>query len=190
MENENKQAEQTATAESTEATTENKELETENVDTDSTSGTAKFTQAQVDEMISKRLARETKKFEKKLLEVQAKKGTEPTDAEKITDLENQLKNSNKEILKYKLSKFATEAKVKAGRAEAFSRLVDLSDVDTTDDEAIKEAVLEAVKAYPEFVDAKSETEETKGFIKAGAENKTLTEEQKMRDQVRKAFGLK
>jgi hypothetical protein len=191
MENENvKGAEQTAENESTETTQNEDATQTENENSDST-GEAKFTQAQVDDLIAKRLARETKKFEKKLLEVQKKSETEPSDAEKITDLEKKLSERNAEILKYKLAKYAAEANVKAGRADAFSRLVDLTDVDITDDDALKDAIADAVKQYPEFLNATDNgADTTKGYIKAGAEKKDLTEEEKLRQQVRQALGLK
>ena len=191
MENENVNAEQTANENVNQENENGKATETENVNSNSTSE-AKFTQAQVDDLIAKRLARETKKFEKKLEEAKKSNGTEPTDAEKITDLQNKLNESQKVILKYKLAKFSADANVKADRAEAFSRLIDLTDVDLSDDEALKDAVAETAKAYPEFLGKQNENSanETKGFIKAGAEKKDLTEEEKMRNQIRKAFGLK
>lgn len=157
---------------------------------------AKFTQAQVDELIAKRLSRETKKFEKKLLEAQTSASQEnPSDEEKIKKLEDDLASKDKEILNYKLAKIATELKVKPERIDAFLKLTDLGDIDVTDAEELKEALEKTSKDYPEFLitgeaPVKGEPEAKQGHIKAGVEKTEVSESDKLKEQIYTGLGLK
>lgn len=150
-----------------------------------------FTQAEVDELIQKRIARELKKFDKKLAEA-AKPTEEQVNLEdenkKLKDL---LSSQNKQILNYEATKIASTLNVKADRLEAFLRLADLSGVELDDKgtykDEIKEALESVAKDYPEFLNV-VEKKET-GAIKVGAAPSQLSAEDILRQQIEKGMGL-
>lgn len=150
-----------------------------------------FTQAEVDELIQKRIARELKKFDKKLAEA-AKPTEEQVNLEdenkKLKDL---LSSQNKQILNYEATKIAGTLNVKADRLEAFLRLADLSGVELDDKgtykDEIKEALESVAKDYPEFLNV-VEKKET-GAIKVGAAPSQLSAEDILRQQIEKGMGL-
>lgn len=148
---------------------------------------AKFTQSQVDELIAKRLQRETKKFEKKLEEA---KNPQPDLAaeELVEQLKKDLAARDGEILSYKLAKLASEANIRPERADAFIRLLDVKDIDTSDADALKDLIADAAKQYPEFT--KAPAEPNPGYVKAGVEKSIVSEDEKIKDQIYAGLGLK
>lgn len=143
-----------------------------------------FTQAELDEIITKRLAR-VKQPE-----------TKETDNAKLTELQDALNAQYKKVMKYETEKIAGTLNFKPERLEAVLKLADLSDIKinkngefSSDD--IK-AKLEKVAAdFPEFVtEVKEIKEENKGFIKAGVETSEIDKQEEILNQIRKGFGLK
>ena len=150
-----------------------------------------FTQAEVDELIQKRIARETKKFEKKLTEA-VKPSTEQISLEEQnTSLKNTIASLNKQILAYEAGKIASGLNIKSDRLDAFLRLADLSDVELDDKGTYKDEIKEKIEAlaadYPEFV-IPTKTEE-KGYIKVGSAPAEVDQVELLRQQIEKGMGL-
>ena len=133
-----------------------------------------FTQAELDAAIEKRLQREKKKAEK--------------EAAKIAE---EAKAKDKRIIKHESEKVAKEIGIDDDFIEAALALADFSEIELdnngeVDADELKEALKSVIDKYPKFLAKK---EETKGFIKAGAEPKTETAVDKIEEQIRKAMGL-
>ena len=145
-----------------------------------------FTQADLDAAIEKRLQRERKKAEKEAAKAEAK-----DDSEEIKTLKELLKAKDKRIIKHESEKVAKEIGIDDDFIEAALALADFSEIELdnngeVDADELKEALKSVIDKYPKFLAKK---EETKGFIKAGAEPKTETAVDKIEEQIRKAMGL-
>lgn len=168
------------------------EVKTEEVATEDKSTSEKtFTQSEVDELIQKRIARETKKFEKKIAEAQKPTEEQISAEEEITNLKNLIASQNKQILNYEAGKIASTLNVRSDRMDAFLRLADLSEIELDDQGTYKDEIKEKIEAlaaeYPEFI--KVEEKKEKGGIKFGAETKQQNNEAE-EALIRNAFGLK
>lgn len=145
-----------------------------------------FTQAEVDELIQKRIAREIKKYEKKL--------NQPSQEQLSLEDENKnLKDNiaslNKQILNYEAGKIAGTLNVKSDRLDAFLRLADLSQIELDSEgtykDEIKEILEGVAKEFPEFL----KITETKpvGEIKVGAAPAKLDDIELLRQQIRQGL---
>lgn len=121
----------------------------------------KLTQAEVDAIVEKRLARERKAWEKRQADEKAK--AEMDDAERAkaekAEAEKAVEEARQEVLTTKVEtaaeRYAIAAGVKADRVTKFLRLVDLDLDDLTDDgkvdgDAVKKLIDAEVAANPEF----------------------------------------
>lgn len=129
----------------------------------------KLTQAEVDAIVEKRLARERKAWEKRQADEKAK--AEMDDAERAkaekAEAEKAVEEARQEVLTTKVEtaaeRYAIAAGVKPDRVTKFLRLVDLDLDDLTDDgkvdgDAVEKLIVAEVAANPEF----------KGTSKGGA----------------------
>ena len=149
-----------------------------------------FTQAELDAAIEKRLQREKKKAEKEAAKI-AEEAKAKDDSEEIKTLKELLKAKDKRIIKHESEKVAKEIGIDDDFIEAALALADFSEIELdnngeVDADELKEALKSVIDKYPKFLAKK---EETKGFIKAGAEPKTETAVDKIEEQIRKAMGL-
>ena len=78
-----------------------------------------FTQKEVDDLIQKRIARETKKFEKKLAETNKPTEDQINLEDENKSLKEQLASLNNTILRYEAAKVASELNIKSERMDAF-----------------------------------------------------------------------
>ena len=122
----------------------------------------KYSQDDMDSAITKRVARERKKWEKD--QAEAKKKEQMTEAEKLKAAKDEAEAkaaesqtiANKKLVRADAKVAAVAAGVKAERVNRFLKLVDLSDVDVDDktgepdSDAIKAAITEALEDVPEF----------------------------------------
>ena len=150
-----------------------------------------FTQAELDAAIEKRLQREKKKAEKEAAKI-AEEAKAKDDSEEIKTLKELLKAKDKRIIKHESEKVAKEIGIDDDFIEAALALADFSEIELdnngeVDADELKAALKSVIDKYPRFLAAKKE--ETKGFIKAGAEPKTETAVDKIEEQIRKAMGL-
>jgi hypothetical protein len=151
-----------------------------------------FTQADLDAAIEKRLQREKRKAEKEAAKM-AEEAKAKDDSEEIKALKELLKAKDQRIIKHESEKVAKEMGIENDFIEAALALADFSEVELdnnggVDAEELKEALKAVIDKYPKFLAAKKE-ETTKGFIKAGVEQKNSTAVDKIEAQIRKAMGL-
>lgn len=122
----------------------------------------RFTQAQVDALIDKRIGRERSKLERDLKAMAERDGMDEAErlkAEKV-DAEKAAADARREVLVERVTtraaRSALTAGVKADRVDRFMRLVDLSDLEALtadgkpDDDAITKAVADTLADVPEF----------------------------------------
>lgn len=147
-----------------------------------------FTQAEVDELIQKRIAREVKKYEKKLNQPSQE---QISLEDENTNLKNTITSLNKQIINFEAGKIASSLNVKSERLDAFLRLADLSEIELDDKGVYKDEIKEKIESlaaeYPEFI--KDEKKEEKGFIKVGTVPTQLDQTEILRKQIEKGMGL-
>lgn len=153
----------------------------------------KYSQADIDSIIEKRLARERKKAEKEAAKVKEAEKAK-ADSDEITALKEQLKAKDQKIIKQEATKAAVEIGIDKDFIDAAVALADLTELELdnngeVDADELKEVLKSVVDKYPRFLAKKEETEVQKGFIKAGAEQKKETPVNKIEEQIRKAMGL-
>jgi hypothetical protein len=153
-----------------------------------------FTQKEVDDLIQKRIARETKKFEKKLAETNKPTEDQINLEDENKSLKEQLASLNNTILRYEAAKVASELNIKSERMDAFLKICDLSEV-TLDDKGtykdeIKDIIEAVAKEYPEFVKVEEKKEENKGFVKVGLPQTESDKTSDLRNQIYAGLGIK
>lgn len=109
----------------------------------------RFTQAEVDEMIQKRLRRERRKGgqEKAKGDDDKAKGKDDDDASKGVDVEERI---NVRLRNAEARSVARDLKVKPDRIRSVIRLADLDGIDPDDTDAIEDAIEEVLEDHPEF----------------------------------------
>lgn len=152
-----------------------------------------FTQKEVDDLIQKRIARETKKFEKKLAETAKPSENQINLEDENATLKNQIASLNKQILTYEAGKIASTLNVRNDRLDAFLRLADLSDVELDDKGTYKDEIKEKIEAlvadFPEFV--KTEDKKVGAITKIGGPEANEKSKREAEDAyIRSIFGLK
>lgn len=153
-----------------------------------------FTQKEVDDLIQKRIARETKKFEKKLAETNKPTEDQINLEDENKSLKEQLASLNNTILRYEAAKVASELNIKSERMDAFLKICDLSEV-TLDDKGtykdeIKDIIEAVAKEYPEFVKVEEKKEENKGFVKVGLPQTESDKTSDLQKQIYAGLGIK
>lgn len=183
---------------------ENKEVNlTEDVELDENTGTEataevtneekKYSQADIDAIIEKRLQRERKKAERDAAKAkEAEKAKE--DSDEINALKKLLKSKDEKIIRQEAIKTAGTMGIDADFIDAAVALADLTELELdnngeVDVDELKEALKSVIDKYPRFLAKKEEESTQKGFIKAGAEQKKETPASKIEEQIRKAMGL-
>lgn len=124
-------------------------------------GEKTLTQAEVDEIVKKRLGRERKAWEKE--QAEAAEREKMTEAERLKAEKAEAEQAaqartdaaNQRVIRAEAKAAALAAKVKPDRAKAFLKIVDLDEIEVDDDgepdsAAIKEAVKAALELMPEF----------------------------------------
>lgn len=183
---------------------ENKEVNlTEDVELDENTGTEaaaevtneekKYSQADIDAIIEKRLQRERKKAERDAAKAkEAEKAKE--DSDELIALKKLLKAKDEKIIRQEAIKTAAEMGIDKDFIDAAVALADLTELELdnngeVDVDELKETLKNVIDKYPRFLIKKEESESPKGFIKAGTEQKKETPASKIEEQIRKAMGL-
>lgn len=123
-------------------------------DADKGKGERKFTQAQVDEMIKKRLNRDRRK--RKQGDRKDRQKGRDDDGDDDEDDKGRKSDDDVEariearLLKAEARNVARDLKVKPGRINAVLRLADLEGIDSDDEDAIRDALEEVLEETPEF----------------------------------------
>ena len=153
----------------------------------------KYSQADIDAIIEKRLQRERKKAERDAAKAkEAEKAKENSD--ELNALKEQLKAKDQKIIRQEASKTAATMGIDADFIDAAVALADLTELELdnngeVDVDELKDALKSVIDKYPRFLAKKEDSESPKGFIKAGAEQKKETPTSKIEEQIRKAMGL-
>lgn len=135
----------------------------------------KFTQADLDSAIDKRLARERRKHERELEKAKGGKGKDGKDS-KPDPNEERVTRAQGRVVKTEAKAAALAAGVDPKRVARFLRLVELddpgeflSDDDEPDEEAIAAAVEEALEDVPEFKAKSDDGDGKRGKGKSGGD---------------------
>lgn len=152
-----------------------------------------FTQADVDLLIEKRLAREKKKAEAE--KAKAEEATKAKDdSEEIKALKEMIRAKDQRIIRQEAAKVADTMGVDKDFIDAVIALADFSEITLdnnggVDVDELKDTLKGIIDKYPKFLAAKKVEEASKGFIKAGAEQKQEAPVNKIEEQIRRAMGL-
>ena len=160
-----------------------------------------FTQAELDEIMEKRIQRERKKFEKKLEEArqtETKQDTKDDNSEEITKLNDIIKKQNQRIIKNESLKVAKEMNIADEFLNAAIDLANFNEIEVdnngeVDTDDVKEVLQSVIDKYPSFLAKKKEEtkpEEVRGEVRVGVPQQEQTSENKLLDQIRKNMGLK